>query len=297
VVLADVVETALETVRPLLEVARHSLKIDLPDYSIELDADPLRLGQVISNLLSNSIKYTPPGGSITLRARLNKDEVTISVADNGIGIDPDKIDGVFEMFVQAQPIGERSQSGLGIGLALLRNIVELHGGKVEARSEGPGKGSEFRVTLPGRRGAAKPVEAAPAAPPPSAIASKKRGLILIADDNVDAGWGIARLLEIAGFSTVHVRGGIEAVKETRRQKPDVGIIDIGMPDLSGHEVARQIRQTEWGKHMVLIAATGWGQDSDEHEALAAGFDVHMTKPVDLRKLSAVVDELLLRKRR
>lgn len=127
--------------------------------------------------------------------------------------------------------------------------------------------------------------------------AKKRGLVLIADDNLDASWGMARLLEIAGFATVRVNGGLDAVKETRRQKPDVAIIDIGMPDLDGHQVARQIRQTEWGKHMVLIAATGWGQESDERAAQAAGFDAHMTKPVDLRKLSATVDELLARKRR
>jgi two-component system, chemotaxis family, CheB/CheR fusion protein len=160
------------------------------------------------------------------------------------------------------------------------------------------------VSLPARRGPDTPARApqtpdvpdVPAITPPSP-AARRRGLILIADDNVDAGWGIARLLEIAGFSTTRVRGGIEAVKETRRQKPDVGIIDIGMPDLNGHQVARQIRETEWGKHMVLIAATGWGQESDEREAIASGFDAHMTKPVDLRKLSAAVDDLLARRRR
>jgi two-component system, chemotaxis family, CheB/CheR fusion protein len=156
------------------------------------------------------------------------------------------------------------------------------------------------VTLPGARGVdAADSAAAPAAPSATAIPKpvKKRGLVLIADDNVDAGWGMAKLLEIAGFTTLRVKGGIEAVKETRRQKPDVGIIDIGMPDLSGHEVARQIRDTEWGKHMVLIAATGWGQESDERASIESGFDAHMTKPVDLRKLSATVDELLLKKRR
>ena len=134
---------------------------------------------------------------------------------------------------------------------------------------------------------------APVEPRPA----RKRGLILIADDNVDAGWGLAKLLELAGFATLRVKGGVDAVKEARRLKPEVGIIDVGMPDLDGHEVARQIRQTEWGKHMVLVAATGWGQDSDAREALEAGFDAHMTKPVDLRKLRAVVDELLMRKRR
>jgi two-component system CheB/CheR fusion protein len=177
--------------------------------------------------------------------------------------------------------------------------VEMHGGKIEAFSAGPGAGSEFRVTLPGARNVAAGDSAAAAAAPPQASVPKlvkKRGLVLIADDNVDAGWGMAKLLEIAGFTTFRVKGGIEAVKEMRRQKPDVGIIDIGMPDLSGHEVARQIRDTEWGKHMVLIAATGWGQESDEREAMQAGFDAHMTKPVDLRRLSAVVDELLARKR-
>jgi two-component system, chemotaxis family, CheB/CheR fusion protein len=179
----------------------------------------------------------------------------------------------------------------------VKNIVELHGGLIEAFSQGPGKGSEFRVTLPGARGLAAPPPAVAAAPGTPAPTQKKRGLILIADDNVDAGWGIAKLLEIAGFSTLRVNGGVEAIAVTRRQKPDVAILDIGMPDMSGHDVARQIRQTEWGKHMVLIAATGWGQESDEREAAAAGFDAHMTKPVDLRKLSAVVDDLLARKRR
>ncbi|MES1265525.1 MAG: hybrid sensor histidine kinase/response regulator, partial [Variovorax sp.] len=282
--LAGVVETALETIHPMLESMGHRLHVDMPDQPIEIEADPLRLGQVISNLLTNAIKYTQPGGSIALKVSLEAGHAVISVADNGVGMEPAQIATMFEMFTQAQPVADRSH-GLGIGLALVKNIVELHGGKVQASSPGPGKGSEFRVTLPGARSVA--AEPAPAAPngvsKPSG--AKKRGLVLIADDNVDAGWGMARLLEIAGFTTLRVKGGVEAVKETRRNKPDVGILDIGMPDLSGHEVARQIRQTEWGKHMVLIAATGWGQESDEREARQAGFDAHMTKPVDLRRLS------------
>ena len=299
--LASVVDAALETVRPMLESMGHRLEVDLPTYAIELDADPLRLGQVLSNLLTNAGKYTQPGGSISLKARLVERQAVISVCDNGIGMEPQQIEAMFEMFTQAQRVADRSH-GLGIGLALVKSIVEMHGGKVEAFSRGTGKGSEFRVTLPGAHGLeAAAAPAAPAAPAQGAAAKpvivKERGLVLIADDNVDAGWGMAKLLEIAGFTTFRVKGGIDAVKETRRQKPDVGIIDIGMPDLSGHEVARQIRQTEWGKHMVLIAATGWGQESDEREAVEAGFDTHMTKPVDLRKLSAVVDDLLARKRR
>ena len=297
--LSTVIEAALETTRPMLESVGHSLKVDLPPQPVELDADPLRLSQVISNLLTNAIKYTQPGGAIFLKAGLEGDQVVITVADNGVGMEPGQIERMFEMFTQAQPVADRSH-GLGIGLALVKSIVELHGGRIEALSGGAGKGSEFRVTLPSARAVAEAIHPTPSPTPAAAPAQreiKKRGLILIADDNVDAGWGIAKLLEIAGFTTLRVKGGVDAVKEARRHKPDVGIVDIGMPDLSGHEVARQIRQTEWGKHMVLIAATGWGQDSDEREALEAGFDTHMTKPVDLRKLSAVVDELLLRKRR
>jgi two-component system CheB/CheR fusion protein len=252
---------------------------------------------VLANLLTNAIKYTPAGGKISLKARMESDQVMITVADNGVGIEPAQIERMFDMFTQARSAVNRNHGGLGIGLALVKSIVELHGGRVEASSAGPGKGSEFRVILPAAR-AATTAKSAPAVasgsgrPAPAA----KRGLILIADDNVDAGWGMARLLEIAGFSTLLVRGGLDALKEAQRAKPDVGIIDIGMPDLDGHEVVRQIRQTEWGKQMVLIAATGWGQESDERAALAAGFDAHMTKPVDLRKLSAVVDDLLLRRR-
>ncbi len=298
VVLADVIAAALEATRPMLQGAGHSLKVDLPDHAIELEADPLRLGQVLSNLVTNAIKYTPTGGAIALKARMDNGHVVISVSDNGMGMEPAQIERMFEMFTQAEPVADRSH-GLGIGLALVKTIVELHGGRIEASSAGPGQGSEFRVTLPATRGAVQPPQAssAPVAAATPERPVQKHGLILIADDNVDAAWGIAKLLEIAGFSTLRVKGGLEAVKEIRRHKPDVGIIDIGMPDLSGHEVARQIRQAEWGRHMVLIAVTGWGQDSDEREAIEAGFDAHMTKPVDLRKLSVVVDDLLQRKRR
>ena len=299
VTLSGVVQAALESTQPALDAAPHPIALDLPSYAIELDADPLRLGQVLSNLLVNAIKYTPTGGRITMKARLEGDQAVIVVTDSGVGMEPAQIEGMFDMFTQAPSGADHHHAGLGIGLALVRSIVKLHGGRVEASSPGLGQGSEFRVFLPGARAvpqaAAAPVTAAPPAPAPAQ--ARKRGLILIADDNVDAGWGIARLLEIAGFETLLVTGGQQALAEAENRKPDVGIIDIGMPDLSGHEVARQLRQSDWGRHMVLIAATGWGQESDEREAAAAGFDAHMTKPVDLRKLSAVVDDLLLRKRR
>ncbi|HXD43330.1 MAG TPA: CheR family methyltransferase [Ramlibacter sp.] len=295
VLLSDVVQAALESTRPLLEAVRHELKVDLPGYEIELDADPLRLCQVLANLLTNAIKYTPAGGKIILKARLEGEQMVVSVSDNGVGIEPAQIERMFDMFAQARSVANHGYGGLGIGLALVKSIVELHGGRVEAFSGGPGQGSEFHVLLPAQRAAARRPAAAEA-PSAAATQSGTRGLILIADDNVDAGWGISQLLEIAGFETIVVNGGNEAVREARHHQPEVGIIDVGMPDLNGHEVARQIRQTEWGKRMVLIAATGWGQDSDERAAIAAGFDTHMTKPLDLRKLSAVVDDLLLRRR-
>jgi two-component system CheB/CheR fusion protein len=292
VLLAPIVDAALETTRPLLEAAGHTLKIDLPPYPVQLDADPLRLNQALSNLLTNAIKYTPPGGRIRLQVKLEGSHVLLSVIDNGVGMKAQDIGRVFEMFAQADTVGDRANAGLGIGLALVRSIVELHGGTVEASSPGPGRGSELRVRLPGRRAAAVALaSAAPEAALPER-SSPTRGLVLVADDNVDAGWGMAKLLEISGFATVRVAGGQDAVRECARQRPDVAILDIGMPDLNGHDAARQIRATAWGRQMVLIAVTGWGQESDERKAVEAGFDAHMTKPVDLRKLGAVLDALL-----
>ncbi len=298
VLLAPIVEAALETTRPMLDAAGHTLTLELPGDPIELDADPLRLNQVLSNLLTNAIKYTHPGGKIRLAVKLEGEQVLITVTDNGVGMQPQDIDRMFEMFAQADAMASRANAGLGIGLALVRSIVDLHGGSVEASSPGLGLGSELRVRLPAHRVAVAPPEpAAPAVAAPPPRHPGKRGLILIADDNVDASWGTAKLLEMSGFATVRVPGGLEAVKECARLQPQVAILDIGMPDLDGHDVARQIRATAWGRGMVLIAATGWGQESDERKALEAGFDAHMTKPLDLRRLSAAIDELLAQRAR
>ncbi|MFC5497202.1 CheR family methyltransferase [Caenimonas terrae] len=294
VLLAPIVDAALETTRPLLDAAGHTLSVELPPYPVQLDADPLRLNQVLSNLLTNAIKYTPPGGRVELHVSFEGEHVLITVRDNGVGMKPEDIGRMFEMFAQADAPANRANAGLGIGLALVRSIVELHGGTVEASSPGLGQGSELRVRLPARRAApgAAPAAEQEGTAPPVDRSTRKRGLILIADDNVDASWGISKLLEISGFATVRVAGGQEAVSECARRQPDVAILDIGMPDLNGHDAARQIRATPWGRQMVLIAATGWGQESDERKALEAGFDAHMTKPVDLRKLAALVDTLL-----
>jgi two-component system, chemotaxis family, CheB/CheR fusion protein len=293
--LSKVVDQALESVRPMLESAGHRLSIDLPPRPVTLDADPVRLAQVFSNLLTNSIKYTPSGGTISLRARTEAAEVVVTVSDNGIGMEPAQIDDMFEMFTQGRADGGRSAGGLGIGLALARSIVQLHGGRISARSGGSGSGSEFTVQLPTERGKAAPRPVSSTST--QQLASSKRGWILVADDNADVGWGMARLLEVAGYKTVVVRSGRDALAEATREMPDIAILDIGMPDLSGHEVARQLRAMEDGESLVLIAVTGWGQAAEEHASLAAGFDAHMTKPVNLRKLSAQVDELMERKRR
>jgi two-component system CheB/CheR fusion protein len=296
--LAAVLERSLEGVRPLLASGRQALSLDLPPDTLMLDADSVRLSQVFSNLLTNAVKYTPAGGTIALRARLEGAEAVVTVTDSGIGMEPGQIEDMFELFTQGHADDRRSQGGLGIGLALARSIVQLHGGSIAARSAGLGQGSEFSVRLPIARGLAAPgagsAAAAPAAP---ARAAGKPGLILIADDNVDAGWGMARLLEVAGYRTVLVRGGHDALQEARRQMPDIAILDIGMPDLSGLAVAQELRAMEGGASLVLIAATGWGQPADESASLAAGFDAHMTKPVNLRQLSALVDELMDRRRR
>jgi two-component system CheB/CheR fusion protein len=287
VLLSGVVSSALETTRPVLQEAGHVLTVDLETHDVELAGDALRLSQVVSNLLTNAIRYTPQGGKIALRGRLDGETLVITVKDNGAGIEPQRIADMFEMFTQ----GDASRSaahGLGIGLALVKSIVELHGGEVSAQSQGPGRGSEFTVRLPGASATRSNAGGVPGTP--AAAAKKSRGLVLIADDNADAGWGVAKLLEITGFETVLARSGEEALAAMEKHKPDAAVLDIGMPDIDGHEVARRARCASWGKRMALVAATGWGQQADEREAIAAGFDAHMTKPVDVRRLASLLDE-------
>jgi two-component system, chemotaxis family, CheB/CheR fusion protein len=289
VLLSQIVGAALEATKPLLAEAGHTLSVDLPPGDVELEGDALRLSQVLSNLLVNAIRYTPRAGRITLAARLDGDRLALTVTDTGIGMEPARIASMFEMFTQGAGAADRAH-GLGIGLALVKNIVELHGGRVSARSEGPGRGSEFCVELPNARRVAAAQGDAPAT---SAVRPvEKRGLILVADDNTDAGWGVAKLLEISGYETLRARDGAEALAVMQQRKPQAAIIDIGMPGIDGHEVARRARAAKWGQRMALIAATGWGQEADESAALEAGFDAHMTKPLDMRRLSGLLDDLL-----
>ncbi len=274
--LAALVQDALEVCGPAIAQAGHRLSLELPDEPLVLTCDPTRLVQVICNLLSNAVKYTPAGGHITLAARRIGVLMEISVRDTGMGIPPEMLSRVFEMFTQVQHSIERSQGGLGIGLTLVKRLVELHGGSVLARSEGPGTGAEFIVRLPQRIGESPAAAAAPAPLPPSAA----RHRILVADDNRDAADSLAVMLRIAGHEVRVAYDGLQALEIAQSFQPVLALLDLGMPRLNGYEAARRLRASELGSEMLLIALTGWGQPEDRSRSLAAGFDHHVVKPVD-----------------
>jgi signal transduction histidine kinase/ActR/RegA family two-component response regulator len=277
--LIPALRSAVESVRPFLEAQSHELTVTVTEQPIYLDADPTRLSQVISNLLHNAAKYTEKGGHIWLTAERLDGQAVVSVRDTGIGIAAEHLPHVFEMFSQVAPALERSQGGLGIGLALVRGLVELHGGTVAARSRGQGQGSEFTVRLPIADGA--PVHEAPQLPIDSAqTAHPRRRRILAVDDNRDAADSLTRMLELMGHETRAAYDGLEAVQAAAVFRPEVVLLDIGLPKMNGYEAARQIRREKWGKDVVLIALTGWGQEEDRRRALEAGFDHHLTKPVE-----------------
>jgi PAS domain S-box-containing protein len=274
--LAAVVDAAIETARPLIDTKRHELHLELPPKEVTIAADPLRLAQILSNLLTNAAKYTDPGGEIRVRIAIGVAEIEIEVSDNGIGLSPEGIARVFLMFSQVRSSHDRAEGGLGIGLALTKGLIELHGGRIEARSAGLGKGSQFVVRLP-RRTIRASRESANGGSFSGAEAAKRR--VLIADDNLDAAESLAILLRLDGHAVVLASTGREAVSRFEEGLPEVVVLDIGMPELDGYEVARQIRRTSAGREALLIALTGWGQAADKERALAAGFDHHFTKPV------------------
>lgn len=283
--LAAVIRDAVETGRPLIETAGHELTVIYPPEPISLDADPTRLAQVFANLLNNAAKYTPPGGHIRLTAERQGGEVIVKVSDTGIGIPADMLPRVFEIFTQGDRSLERSQGGLGIGLSLVRGLVELHGGSVEAKSEGPGQGSEFSVRLAvhpaPRKAQAAAEDGRPAAP------AQRR--ILVIDDNRDAADSLALLLSLQGNEVRTAYDGLEAVEAAAVFQPDVVLSDIGMPRLNGYEAAHRIREQCRGRRVVLVATTGWGQEEDRRRSTQAGFDFHLVKPVDLAALERLLD--------
>jgi PAS domain S-box-containing protein len=282
--LSPVIDAAVETARPLIDGKRHQLVVDVPAAPVRLEVDALRLAQVISNLLANAARYTDPHGTIRLAARAGADEIAIEVSDNGIGLRPESLEEIFEMFTQVRSNEDRSSGGLGIGLALAKGLVELHGGTVQAASDGPGLGSRFTVRLPAT--AVQPHDAVSAPARERRSAPQRR--VLVADDNRDAADSLAALLRIGGHDVTVVYDGEAALAEFRRRPPDVALLDIGMPGLSGYEVASAIREEAGGAPVMLVAITGWGQDRDRSTAIAAGFDHHLTKPVDPDKVQDLI---------
>jgi PAS domain S-box-containing protein len=292
--LADVVRTAVETARPPIDAAGHELTVTLPADPVELDADPVRLAQVFSNLLTNSAKYTPTGGRITLSASVRplpapgSPVIEVEVTDTGIGIPAEALVRIFDMFSQVDRADDRQSGGLGIGLALVKGLTEMHGGTVTAASPGPGRGSTFTVRFP----AAGAVPGGPAAAtepdrPPAPPARR----VLVVDDHRDGADSMATILGLLGDEVHTARDGLEAVAVAERVRPDIVLMDIGMPRLNGLDATRRIREQPWGRDMIVIAMTGWGQPDDRERTKAAGFDGHLVKPVGLEDLQRLMEEL------
>jgi len=288
--LATVVARAVETVRPLVEVQGHELIANVSTRSLPLDVDPVRLAQVITNLLTNAAKYTEPGGRIRLIGGREGNEAVLRIQDNGIGIGPDMLPHVFELFVQVDHAAARSQGGLGIGLTLVKNLVEMHAGTVEAHSEGLGKGSEFVVRLP--ISSQRPREHSTAESEQTTRPTSPSGFrLLVVDDNQDAASTLAMLLKLQGHEVQTAYSGPAALEMVKRSAPDVVFLDIGMPGMDGYEVARRIRQEPGLERIVLAALTGWGQQEDRRRTAEAGFDHHLVKPPELSALDAVLTGL------
>jgi PAS domain S-box-containing protein len=281
-----VIDAAVETSRPAIEQAGHELVVAVPDEAIFVDGDAARLAQVVSNLLNNSAKYTHRGGHIRLTVTRDGGSVAVSVADDGIGIPPAMLDKVFVMFTQVDRTLEKTTGGLGIGLSLVKGLVEMHGGTIEPRSEGEGKGSEFVVRLP----VAVPVGTEPDAASGQAdeVVPSVRRRILVVDDNADAADSLGQLLEMLGNEVRTAYDGEAGVGAAATFRPDVVLMDIGMPKMNGYEAGRCIREQPWGRSMVLVALTGWGQEDDRQKSSAAGFDHHLVKPVEFAALTKLL---------
>jgi signal transduction histidine kinase/AmiR/NasT family two-component response regulator len=282
--LREAIEGAIETSRPLIGARGHQLKVDLAEEDLILNGDLTRLSQILSNLLNNAAKFTEPGGTISLAAKRDSGEVLISVKDNGAGIPADVMPRVFQMFAQFDGHIDRSQGGLGIGLQLVKSLVEMHGGTIEASSAGAGQGSEFVVRLPLLLNSTVNV-----VDPRVAIETAANGRlrVLIVDDNRDNVESLRLLLALMGHNVRVALEGLEGINVANEFRPDVVLLDIGMPNLDGHEVCRRIRARDWGRDMVLVAQTGWGQEEDRRRTQAAGFDYHLVKPIDHASLTEV----------
>jgi signal transduction histidine kinase/CheY-like chemotaxis protein len=288
--LATVVAWAVETVQPLVEAQGHDLSVRMPSESLLLDADPVRLAQVVGNLLTNAAKYTEPSGRIWLTAERDGDMAALRVRDNGIGIASHMLPRIFELFVQLDHGSTKAQGGLGIGLTLVKNLVEMHNGIVQARSDGLGHGSEFVVRLPLVASAVDPDHGADTASQADQFVPPSGKRLLVVDDNQDAANSLAMLLKLQGHDARVAYSGIGALEMTKTYTPDVVLLDIGMPGMDGYEVARRMRQQVGLEGVVLAALTGWGQQEDRRRSKEAGFDHHLVKPVDVAELNRLLGE-------
>lgn len=289
--LDDVIHSAVETARPLIDAAGHELTVSLPPEPVHLDADLTRLAQVVGNLLANSARYTEPGGRITLTGERRDGEVVISVRDTGIGIPPEQLGAIFDMFSQVDRGPDRSTGGLGIGLALVKGLVEMHGGTVSAESPGVGQGSTFTVRLPVRD---EPAEAAHPAADVGGTAPGPGLRALVVDDNRDAAASLAMMLRLLGHEVGLAHDGVQAVEVAEAFRPQAIFMDIGMPRLNGYEATRRIREQPWGRSMAIIALTGWGQEDDRRRSHEAGCDAHLVKPASLEDLKNLLNTLVKR---
>jgi PAS domain S-box-containing protein len=287
--LAGILNNAIEISRPLIEAAQHRLSLTLPGEATDLHADPVRLTQVFANLLNNAAKYTDPGGRIEIMLECTPDEYLVRIRDNGIGIAPSMLKSIFHIFTQAPHPSERTHGGLGIGLSLVEGLLKLHGGRVHAFSQGEGSGSEFTVCLPRDAAGAPEQDSAgdTAAGQQQERLSRRR--VLVVDDNIDAAVTIAEIVGMLGSDVTVVHDGLAAVAKADEEKPDLVLLDIGLPGIDGYEAARRMRLLEGGGDMMLVAITGWGQERDRRRAVQAGFDEHWVKPVSLDQLKRILN--------
>ena len=286
--LAPLIRQAVLGAQPLAHAANHAIEVNLPSEPLWLNADAVRLTQVFGNLLNNSCKYTPAGGRIRVIAQSDGTDAVVTISDTGIGIPADKLATIFDMFTQVDHSREQSQGGLGIGLTLVKRLVEMHGGSVEAQSDGVGQGSTFVVRLP----VAIAVSDVPAPVPSESLDNGATHRILVVDDNKDSADSLAMLLQLTGHEVFVAHDGHSALVAVELRRPDAVLLDIGLPSLNGHDVCRWIRQQPWGKTTVIIALTGWGQEEDRRRSQEAGFDGHLVKPVDHGHLLALLESLM-----
>jgi signal transduction histidine kinase/CheY-like chemotaxis protein len=286
--LAKILQDAIETSRPLIDQLGHEISVVVPEEPILVDADSTRLAQVFSNILNNAAKYSRFESRIEITVAQRKSEVVVSVRDQGIGIPTDMLSWIFEPFVQVDRSLERTQGGLGIGLTLVKRLIELHGGSVTAHSDGPGTGSVFTVRVP------VAVEAAVARPRGSepALGVPEHCRVLIVDDNIDAAAGLSIMLEILGYETRTAYDGRAGLAVAAEYRPHVALLDIGMPEMNGYELARRIREQPWGNDVTLVAVTGWGQHEQRELTARAGFEHHLVKPIDVTALQKLLASVM-----